>query len=428
MGGMSFTAIHPSKPASRPLDVLIISQYFWPENFRINDLVAGLTGRGHHVTVLTGLPNYPTGNFFDGYGLNGPWRERHFGAEIVRVALLSRGRGKGLRLFLNYLSFVATGIWGALFRLRGSFDAIFVFEPSPITVAIPAIVARRRFRAPILLWVLDLWPESLSATGAVRSALVLRVVRRVVNWIYGNCARVLVQSQAFIPRLRGCVDASRIRYFPNWVEAELLNREGGQEDVELPALPEGFRVVYAGNIGSAQGFGAILDAVELLRSRPDIKWIIVGDGREAEWLRDEVGRRRMGSHVYMLGQYPLRSMPRLFAAADALLVSLRSDPLFALTIPGKLQSYLASGRPVLAMLDGEGARIVQEGNAGLACSAGDAEGLARNVLALASMRPDQREQMGENGRRYCAAHFDREVLFDRIEDWIEEAAMEEATQ
>ena len=158
--------------------LLVVSQYFSPENFRINDLVAGLMARGHQVTVLTGQPNYPQGRFFAGYGWLGPRHETLFGAEVVRVPLIPRGTGGGLRLMLNYLSFVVTGIWGALFRLRGGFDAIFVFEVSPVTVGIPAIVASRRFRAPVLFWVLDLWPESLEATGAVRHRGVLALVER----------------------------------------------------------------------------------------------------------------------------------------------------------------------------------------------------------------------------------------------------------
>ncbi len=404
--------------------VLVVTQYFWPENFRVNDLVSGLVARGHAVTVLTGLPNYPSGSFFQGYSWRGPWMEDHGGARVVRVPLFPRGQGGYLRLVLNYLSFVLCGIWGVIFRLRGPFDAIFVFEPSPITVGIPAVVARWRFRAPILFWVLDLWPDSLAATGALRSRNMLNAVGWLVRWIYARCARVLVQSCAFIPEVtRYGVSRPRILYFPNWVEP-------GYRAVDAPAsdkvlrLPAGFRVMYAGNIGSAQDFPAILAAAALLKERVDVHWVIVGDGRMAEWVKKEARERGLEGRVHFLGQQPSEMMPHFFAAADTLLVSLKREPIFALTVPGKLQSYLACGRPILAMLDGEGARVVEEAKAGLVCPAGDAAALAANVARLAAMSPQERAQLGANARRYAEVHFNRERLFDRLAEWMNEIVQE----
>lgn len=407
--------------------LLVVTQYFWPENFRINELVAGLVRRGHAVTVLTGLPNYPSGRFFEGYSWRGPWRDDYAGATVVRVPLLPRGGGGAMRLFLNYVSFVLSGIWGALFRLRGSFDAIFVFETSPITVGIPAAVARRRFRAPVLFWVLDLWPDSLAATGAVRSRTLLAAVDRLVRWIYARCERVLVQSRAFVPEIvRHGVPPPRVLYFPNWVETEYQAVDIGSTD--RPPLPAGFRVMYAGNIGAAQDFPAILAAAETLKARADVYWLIVGDGRMGEWVRKEVRERGLESQVHFLGQQPSETMPYLFAAADALLVSLKREPIFALTIPGKLQSYLAGGRPILAMLDGEGARVVKEAGAGLVCPAGDAKALAAHVERMAALSRVEREQFGVNGRRYAETHFGRQRLFDQLEEWMNEAAQERRRQ
>lgn len=405
------------------MKLLIVSQYFWPENFRINDLAEALKTRGHEVTVLTGIPNYPAGQFFEGYGLFRRARETWRGVEIVRSHLWARGRGGGIRLGLNYLSFAGFASILARFRLRGPFDAVFVFEVSPITVGIPAIVASRRFNAPILFWVLDLWPESLTAAGGVRSPRILRAVDRLVEWIYGNCSRVLVQSRAFVPEIaRHGVPDSRILYFPSWGES--LFQPLQQADATLlPPLPEGFKVLFAGNIGEAQDLPAVLNAAALLRDRVDIHWLIVGDGRMAAWAKEEVQRRGL-SLVHFLGRHPLEAMPHFYAAADALLLPLKREPIFALTIPGKLQSYLACARPILAMLDGEGARIVQESGAGLACPAGDAEGLASRVLKLASMPDAERRAMGQNGRQYYEMNFDRTRLFDQLETWLENAIQE----
>ncbi len=407
------------------MNILVVTQYFWPENFRVNELVAGLVGRGHAVTVLTGLPNYPSGHFFPGYGRQGPWRENYAGAVVIRVPLLPRRRGGGLQLFLNYLSFVICGAWAAVFRLRGPFDVIFVFEPSPITVGIPAAFARWRFRAPILFWVLDLWPDSLTATGAVRSPMVLGAANWLVRWIYARCARVLVQSRAFVHEV-AChgVPPVRILYFPNWVEAGYRAVDARSSD-RAPSLPAGFRVMLAGNIGAAQDFPAVLAAAELLKERTDVHWLIVGDGRMADWAKEEVRDRGLEDRVHFLGQQPPETMPHFFAAADALLVSLKREPIFALTVPGRLQSYLACGRPVLAMLDGEGARVVEEAEAGLVCPAGDAEALAANVTRLAALSPEERERLGANARRYAETHFDRERLFYRLEGWINEVVQEE---
>lgn len=405
------------------MKLLIVSQYFWPENFRVNDLAEAFAARGHDVTVLTGMPNYPTGQFFAGYGLFRRTRETWRGVEVVRSPLWPRGRGGGVRLALNYLSFAWFASIVARFRLRGPFDAIFVFEVSPITVGIPAIVASRRFNAPILFWVLDLWPESLTAAGGVQSPGVLRVVDHLVKWIYRNCSRVLVQSRAFVPEIaRHGVSDSNILYFPSWGES-LFQPLQQADNALLPPLPEGFKVLFAGNIGEAQDLPAVLEAAALLRDRTDIHWLIVGDGRMAAWAKDEVQRRGL-LQVHFLGRHPLESMPHFYAAADALLLPLKREPIFALTIPGKLQSYLACARPILAMLDGEGARIVEESGAGLACPAGDTEGLASQVQKLAAMPASDHMEMGRNGRNYYEANFDRTRLFDQLETWLEDAIQE----
>jgi colanic acid biosynthesis glycosyl transferase WcaI len=406
------------------MNVLVVSQYFAPENFRINDLVGDLVSRGHVVTVLTGQPNYPSGAFPPGYGWRGPRQERLLGADVIRVPLIARANGGAIRLVLNYLSFSAFASLAVRFRLTGPYDAIFVFEPSPITVGIPAVFAHRRFKAPILFWVLDLWPASLAAAGAVRSPVLLRAAGRLVRWLYGNCCRVLVQSRAFVDDVvaHGTV-VDRVRYFPNWIEVEYA---GVAEAGDRPwALPDGFRIVYAGNIGAAQGFLEIITVVErLAASHPQVCWIVAGDGRMASWARAEVERRGLSNRMVFLGQLPSDKMPSLFAAADALLVSLKADPVFSRTIPGKVQSYLSAGKPVLAMLDGEGARVIEEAQAGLTCPAGDIDGLVAHVMSLVAMTRAEREAMGARARAYAFAEFERGMLFDRLETWLTEAVEE----
>lgn len=392
---------------------LVVSQYFWPENFRINDLVAELVRRGHEVTVLTGEPNYPDGEIFSDF-LESPANFSQFeGAAVVRVKMLPRGRG-GLHLMLNYMSFALSASIFGPWKLRGrTFDGIFVFQPSPVTVGLPAIVLKWLKRAPIAFWVLDLWPQSLTAVGAVRSRILLGVFDQLVRYIYSQCDVVLVQSRAFVETVSEQLkNKSKIVYFPSWAEpAEPVQLADLAPEIEYQ--PELFNIVFTGNIGEAQDFGAVLDAAEILRNEP-VRWIIVGDGRRADWVANEIKTRNLGDKIAMPGRFPLGRMPSFFKHADALLVSLRDEPIFGLTIPGKVQTYLATGKPVLAMLNGEGGDVIKASGAGLVAPAGDSAALAEHVMRLKSLPKTDREKMGKKGIQVLARDFNRETLLDRL--------------
>ena len=402
--------------------ILIVSQYFWPENFRINDLSAELVRRGHAVTVLTGLPNYPDGAIFPEYAANPKAFLQYRGAHVIRVPLLPRGKG-GLRLMLNYLSYTVTASVLGPWRLRGrAFDAIFVFQGSPVTVGIPAIVIKWLKKTPIAIWVLDLWPQSLAAVGAVKSPFILGLVDRMVTFIYTNCDRVLGQSHAFLTELlRHVKDPAKVGYLPSWSEDGLGDATASPAP-EVPLRADLFNIVFTGNIGEAQNFPAVLEAAEALRDEP-VRWVLVGDGRQASWLRDEVSRRGLRNQVLLPGRFPLNRMPSFFVHADALLASLKTSPAFAMTIPGKVQSYLAAGKPLLAMLDGEGAAVVRDSGAGHAVASGDAAGLADAVRKLMSLSPEARSEMGQRGRAYAAREFDRSMIMSRIEEMLQSLAM-----
>ena len=404
------------------MKILIVSQYFWPENFRINDLTQELIQRGHSVTVLTGIPNYPAGRVFDAYQQNPKAFKQYSGARVWRVPMLARGHG-AVRLFLNYLSFVIGACVYGPWRLQGQqADVIFVFEPSPVTVGLPAILLGRIKRAPVVFWALDLWPETLAAIGVVRSPRVLGWVGRLVKFIYERCTLVLGQSRGFLSSIAMyCSDTQKIRYFPSWAE-EVFNQPDLVPAVEVPVLEGVFNVLFAGNIGEAQDFPAVLEAAESLKNNTAIRWLIVGDGRKSDWLREEVARRGLQGNVLLLGRFPVERMPSFYAHADALLVSLKKDPVFSMTIPGKVQSYLMAGVPLVGMLDGEGAKVITEANSGLVCAAGDAGGLAAAVLQMAAMQTEQRLQLGANGRAFAQKEFGRGLLMDRLEELFHEAA------
>lgn len=408
-------------PGAQKLKILVVTQYFWPENFRINDVALGLKEKGHEVTVLTGQPNYPDGRFFPGYGFATKLKDQYQGIRILRVPLIPRGDGGTFQLTANFCSFALSASLLGAWRCRGPYDVILVFEPSPVTVGIPAIVLKKLRRTPILFWVQDLWPESLSATGATESRWILSAVESLVRLIYRHCDKILIQSEAFrtsIERLG--VKREDIAYFPNSAEAFYRPLSLEREPSEQAKLPRGFRVMFGGSIGRAQGFETILDAAELLKGRTEIHWIVVGDGRMFPWVHDEVEKRGLSQTVHLLGRFPAEEMPRYFALADVLLVTLRRQPIFSLTIPAKVQSYLACGKPIIAALEGEGARVIQEAGAGLTTSPEDSRALADAVLAMSRISAETRMAMGRKGRMYFETHFERALLLDRLDRWMTE--------
>lgn len=400
--------------------ILVVTQYFWPENFRVNDLALGLNQKGHEITVLTGVPNYPDGKFFEGYGLFSPHEEDFNGIRVLRVPLVSRGKSKGLRLAINYFSFAFLASLLGPFYCKGNYDAIFVFETSPVTVGLPAILLKKIKKAPIFFWILDLWPENLYATGAVSSSFILGAVRSLVRFIYANCDRILISSKGFLEQVTSLgFPQENVRYFPNWAEDVYWRGTAGATETAA-GLPEGFKVVFAGNIGAAQGFDTILKAAVILRDIPDVHWVIIGDGRMAQWVADEIKKSKIENNVHMLGRHTPETVVEIFSVADALLVSLRPDPTFALTVPGKIQSYLACGKPIIASLDGEGALLVEESGAGIACPAGDADALAKAVLALRDLPEESRKEMGEKGFQFCRDNFARDTLMENLVRWMSE--------
>ena len=397
--------------------ILIVSQYFWPESFVINDLARSLALKGHNVTVLTGKPNYPEGKIAAGYKAWGIQQELYGGAEVIRVPLVPRGNGSPWRLALNYLSFIFSGALLAPLALRHvQYDVVFVYAPSPLLQALPAVLLARFKSAPLVGWVQDLWPESLIATGFVKNRWVLKAVEILVRYIYRRADSILIQSEAFrdpVTRLTG--DPKRIRYYPN--SAMRSHDETGKmvESELVSQLRKCFSVVFAGNLGAAQSLETILCAAECLKAQPEIQFCIVGAGSRGAWLAQEVDRRKL-ANVVLTGRLSHAEMPAVFAAASALLVTLADSPALDLTIPSKLQAYLAAGRPVIASLNGEGARIVRDAEAGFTCPAGDAEALAAAVLKLYGLAPDERNRMGSNGRRYFIEHFESSK---RLDDLIE---------
>ena len=400
------------------MKILVITNHYWPEEFKITELAENLVDKGHDVTVMSGIPNYPEGKFFPGYGLFSKRSEVHNGVKVHRMPLVPRGSGRRRMLILNYLSSALSFCLHAIWYGRRKFDAVFVFNTSPATIGLPAVLIRKLYGTPVVMWVLDLWPESISATAAIKKPFILNSIRRMMKFIYKRCDKILISSRGFAGSIDevGGYEGNYV-YFPNWIDQVQPNVS---QPKDLPVLPEGFNIVFTGNVGAAQDFGTVLDAAEKLKARKDLHWIIVGDGRKAQWLQEEVERRGLESCFHLPGRFPISAMPYFQSHADAFLLPLRDAPIFALTVPRKLQAYFAAGKPVIASIAGEGAALVNDAKAGVTCQPQSPDKLAAAVTQLLEMGADQRQQLGSNGLSYCREHFDGEVVFARLDDVLEE--------
>ncbi len=385
----------------------------------INDLVLKLKELGHTVTVYTGKPNYPDGEVYSGYVSTGVQEEIYEGGiPVYRIPLRPRKKGGGKNLALNYLSFVFSGIKHAFrFSKNKKIDMIFVFAISPITAAIPAILIKWLTKSHLTIWVQDLWPESVEATGFIKNRFLLRCVGILVRGIYYFSDTLLAQSKAFIPHISRLAHQSKVVYYPNSViDNYSVNETSSVVPQDLVHLLETqFCVVFAGNIGTAQAVETITKAAELLKDIPDLKLILVGSGSKSDWVREQIQEKNM-NNLILAGRYPSSEMPFIFSRASALLVSLKQDEIFTYTIPYKVQSYLASGKPILASLDGEGTRVVNEAGAGLTSPAEDAEKLAKNIKHLYHLPTEERDKMGKAGRAYFLEHFEMGSQSQRLID------------
>lgn len=395
--------------------ILIVTQYFYPENFRINDVCLGLVERGHSVTVLTGKPNYPSGKYFDGYGWFRNSYENWKGVDVYRSNLILRGNSNAINLFLNYFSFAFLSIF-KLFSIKSTFDKIFIFAPSPITVGIPGIVASKLFKAKSVLWVHDLWPESIRIVGGIENKFIIKTIDLLTRWIYKKVDKILIQSEAFQSYITQQVEEkNKIIYYPFY--AEPFYRVENPEPKYSDDLPSGFKLLFAGNIGEGQSFPTLLEAAKVIKSMNlPVSWIIFGEGRMKELVIKEIATHGLENNFILKGALPATEMPKYFCCVDGLIVSLKKSEIFSITIPGKLQSYLACGKPIIGSLDGIGAQIINDSKCGFTSKAESVEELVESILRLYNLSIQDRKLLGINGRNYFEKEFERESLLDKLEN------------
>lgn len=406
------------------MKLLVVSQYYAPEPFRVTDLCEALVRRGHDVTVLCGIPNYPEGRYYPGHSI---WRRRKEmlnGVRVIRSWLFPRGRGGKGGLIVNYLSYLGSA-WLRHFRLaRQGYDAVFCYEVSPLTMALPAVSVARRAGIPLLLYLTDLWPENVEAVNGVSNRRILDAIGKMAGYIYRHCDRILIPSPRFFdPVASRGADPGRIVYWPQYAEdfADMPLQPDGSQPPEIPpdALEAvSFPVVFTGNLGFAQGLDVLVEAAALLDQETDAVFFLVGDGRARASLEEKVARAGMRDRIRFCGRVPAQDVPAYLNRAGTALLTLAPDPVFSLYLPAKLPSYLAAGIPILCAADGAPADVVDNAGAGLSVPAGDAQALADAVGRLSAMPAEERDEMGRNARACFEEQFTRDKRLDELEIWL----------
>ena len=398
--------------------ILVVTQHFWPENFRINDIVEGFLQDGIAVDVLCGLPNYPKGEWFPGYSAAGPFEEEWHGARLYRCKEVPRRGNTSVNIFLNYVSWPWYAAH-ALHRLPGGYDAVFCFNTSPVLMCWPAIRYAKKHHIPFTNYVLDIWPENLYSVLNVKSKALRAIAQGVSDALYKKADRLIAMSEPLQQRLcqRTGMPPQKIAVIPQYCEDFYAFP---QPDAALQAQFGGrFNLVFTGTFTPAQSLETVITAVQDARSRGAdmLHLLLVGDGMSRAALEAKVKELHAEDAVTFYGSVPATDIPKFTALADALIVCLSDSPDLGLTVPAKVASYMAAGKPVLASMDGAGNAAVAAAG-GLSSPACDAAALADNLLALTRMDAAQRAAMGQSAKEYYLAHYRRSELLRKLEHFI----------
>lgn len=403
--------------------ILFVCQYFYPETFRGNDIAFHLAEEGHDVHVVTGIPNYPKGKFFTGYGL---FKKRHEvinGVRVTHLPIIPRGEDNKIMLMLNYFSFLIVGwIWMFFHALWHKYDMVFCQQLSPVTMSSPAVLYKKMRKVPLYTWVLDLWPESLTAAGGINNKYILGFFDWFVKSEYKNSDKILTSSKSFDKSILKYGDyKDKIIYYPQWSDG---TSSSTTSEYTLPKtlqeLSNGsnFIVMFAGAVGEAHGMECNMQAALKTKEYKNIKWVIVGDGRRLDWVRTFVKDNGLEDTVITLGRFPSETMPLFFEKANVMLVSLTDSPLFNMYSPAKIASYMAAERPIISVLNGEGGEVIKAAECGWNVNAGDSTGLAQLVVELSHTDQQVLKEKAHNGKKYYEAFFDKEKCLKKFDEII----------
>lgn len=393
--------------------ILIYTNHFYPEQFKVNEIVGWLSSKDTHIRVITGLPNYPSGKIVKGYS-------NIFKDNVIinRLFLIPRGNGSNFMLFTNYLSYFVScffyTIYISLFKKK--YDVIFVHHTSPIFIAIHPIIYSLFNKSKKLLWDLDIWPESLKAVNAIKSSLVSSIIELLVKWIYSKYDLILIGSKPLLKIVKNRFDG-RVVYFPNWAEKVIENNKTDNK-YTFTINNEKFNIIYTGNIGKAQNFESLLKTIDQVNDR--IHWTFVGGGRFKSQFKKLIEIKKLNNKVTFIDQVNIDLIPTIVKNADSLFLSLKSDKIFSSTVPAKLQAYMALGKPIIGVLNGEGKRLIVESDCGIVEENYNYEELAKKINRFATKPKLELFQQGDNGKKYYFKHFSSQIRKKEILNLIHE--------
>jgi glycosyltransferase involved in cell wall biosynthesis len=397
------------------MNILIVSQVFYPENFKINSLCKFLIDKGHKLTIITGKPNYPEGNFYKNYGLFSKVKSEYYGAKIYRLPIVSRGNGSNLRLALNYLSFALVGSIFAMF-LRKKFDFSFVFGVSPIVSAFPAIIHKFFYKTKFYLWVLDLWPESVLVTKRTNSNLIINFLKFLVKFIYKKTDKIFISSKymkSSISKYLKKPQSFDIEHFPNWINESYLDFNTNNHKFKK-LIPKGFIIMLAGNLGYSIDYPNIIKTAIQLTNYKQIKFLIIGSGSEENLFKCEVKNNNLENKFYFLGRHPSYEMPNFYCHADLMLITLADEEIYSYTVPEKLQSYMVMKKPIIGMINGETNHLINESNSGISVKSGDYKNLAKQIVKLYKLSKNEMDLLGKNGYKFAIKNFSLSININKV--------------
>lgn len=402
------------------MKVCIFTNHFYPEDFKVNDISFELAKLGHDITVLTAIPDYPKGKYYEGYSLFRRRRETVNGVNVIRLPIIPRGKGGAVRLVLNYISYYfCLSIFTFFHSFKHKYDKIFVHLTSPFYIGVCARKMSKRQKIPLIFWVLDLWPESLISAGGISNPLIIKPQIKMVQKVYNQCTKILISSKGFEKSICAKGDyKDKLVYFPNWAE-DVKGKE--PEDFDIKTIEpfaskksDDFIILFAGNIGEAQNLDAIIETAKLLKAHEKIKFVFIGDGRRREHLISIVKKYSLENTVFFPGRFPLETMPVFMNKSDVLLFSLKDELCFNLTVPAKVQFYMSQGKPILAMINGDGAEIIKDANCGYSVPAGDSKALASSIINMVAMSNEELINLGKNGKFFYDTTFTKEQRIIQI--------------
>ena len=389
------------------MKILVICQNYYPEQFRITDICEELVKRGNEVAVVTGLPNYPEGKIFNGYRHGKKRDEVINGVKVHRCFTVGRKHGIIFR-FLNYYSFAISSKKYAK-KIKEDFDIVLVNQLSPVMMANAGIAYKKKHKKKLVLYCLDLWPESLIVGGIKRNSIIYKHYYKVSEKIYKQCDKILVTSKCFSDYFKEEFGIENTAYLPQYAE-DLFSAEDCRKTPD-----ENLDLMFAGNIGAAQSVETIIGAAKLTQDIPNLRWHIVGDGSELENIKKSAEGL---NNVYFYGRQPLEKMPEFYAKSDAMLVTLKKDPVLSYTLPGKVQTYMAAGKPIVGAIDGETKRIIEEADCGICSASEDVESLVENLKTF--IRQGGLADKSENAINFYNKNFTKDSFFEKLNTSFEE--------